>query len=55
MKVKDYIGECGICNRCGEWTEVLQPCCGVSVSFEGGSIDLSDFDEVELDEYLESV
>ena len=27
----------GICLGCGEHTDVLSPCCGDSVDFEGGS------------------
>lgn len=55
MNIKKYIGECGICSRCGEWTGILQPCCNSPVEYEGGLISLDDFDEIELDEYLESL
>ena len=53
MQVKKMIGECGICTRCGEWTEVLQPCCNSAVEYEGSTISLDDFDEEELNAYFE--
>lgn len=32
-----YADECGRCHRCHEMTGLLDPCCGASVDFEGGT------------------
>lgn len=35
--IDKWVDEQGMCNSCHEYTSVLNPCCGSSVSFEGGS------------------
>lgn len=30
--------DCGQCTKCGEWCEVLEPCCGAGVAFEGSIV-----------------
>lgn len=47
MKVKNYEGECGLCTKCGEWTEVTEPCCSAPVSFEGDLISIDDYEDEE--------
>jgi len=57
MKSKTYrqwIGQFGRCTKCHEMTEILNPCCGARVNFEGGDLsweDLwSDIEEELLEE-----
>ena len=43
-----YVDADGICNRCGEHTSLLEPCCSTSVSYEGGSENAEDlWDQIE--------
>lgn len=43
-----YVDVCGRCHRCKEMTGALDPCCGVSIDFEGGSLHYEDlWEEIE--------
>lgn len=45
---RKYVDACGRCHRCKEMTSLLDPCCGVSVDFEGGSMNYEDlWEEIE--------
>jgi hypothetical protein len=37
-----WSAESARCIKCGEMSEILSPCCGTSVSFEGGFLDADD-------------
>jgi len=39
--------QCGQCSLCGEFTSLLEPCCGAPVFFEGAFYSLEDFEEDE--------
>lgn len=46
-----YEGECGLCMSCKEWTPLLDPCCGGSVLYEGGTINTESLmEEIEAEE-----
>ena len=52
QEIRKYADAYGMCHDCKEYTEVLNPCCGARVEFEGHSTSYEDFDEIELESYL---
>lgn len=42
---EDFEGAIGLCRRCWEYTEVLKPCCGGEVQFDGKIYRPEDFEE----------
>lgn len=49
-----YEGECAQCMSCKEWTDILEPCCGGKMIYEGGIISYdSIMEQIEDEESVE--